>query len=340
MQVVDFDAIVKNALYFRSILGGSRLCAVLKSDAYGHGIARTASALSGIADFVAVGSVEEALLVEPFCRNVLILLPIFDKGSLQTAVEHNFALTVDSFCAMEAIRESLLPSKKARIHLKINTGMNRLGFDLSELDSLLLRDFLRIEVEGVFSHFWSSDKKNCDTQTEKFLFAADKLCRYFRRPLIRHIANTCGALLSERYHMDMARIGLGLYGYGEKLSDAQFYADSLVPAKTVFAKVIAVRKVRSGEIVGYGGEYTFARDSNIAVVNAGYANGFSRALKNSVVKIGKNFFPVVGNICMSMLMADISNADVHVGDNVILLGNGVNNANSHVIVYELLCNLK
>lgn len=331
MQQIDYDAIVKNATFFKQILRNSRFCAVLKSNAYGHGIVRTASALSGIADFFAVGSVSEALLVEQFCPNVLVLLPVVEKHLLQTAVEHNFVLTIDSFYTFSALKYSLPRGKKARVHLKINTGMNRLGFSADELPTLLKQDFSNISVEGVFSHFWGETEKDCDSQLQLFLQASETLSWHFRRPLVRHIANTSGVLLSSAYHLDMVRIGLGLYGYG---------APNLVTAKTVFAKVLAVHGVSAGETVGYGAAHTFVNNTNVAVINAGYSTGFCRALKNSCVKINGKVFPIVGNICMSMLMVDVGSASVKVGDNAILLGQGINNANCNVIVYELLCNLQ
>lgn len=336
---VDFDAVIKNALFFKRILGKSRLCAVLKNDAYGHGIVRTASALGGIADFFAVGTIAEALSVEQFCQNILVLLPTIDPTALQTAILHNFAMTVDSFCTLRAVREAASGiGKKARVHLKINTGMNRLGFAAEDLPQLAAENFSMLDVEGIFSHFWGDELNDMSVQAEKFLHACHTLADRFEHPPIRHIANTCGVLADMRFHLDMARVGLGLYGYG---------APQLVPAKTVTAKVIAVHGVHAGETVGYDASYVFPHDTRIAVVNAGYATGFPRALKNSRVKIvSKNgillesTFNTVGNICMAMLAVDVGNADVRVGDDVILLGNGVNNANSDVIVYELLCNLK
>lgn len=331
MQFIDYDAIVKNALSFKRILRGSRLCAVLKNNAYGHGIVRTASALAGIADFFAVGSVYEALEAEPFCDNVLVLLPVAEPKLIKTAVEHNFVLTIDSFCTLHTLLENVPFGKKARVHIKINTGMNRLGFMVSQLDALVKKDFSPIAVEGVYSHFWGDSEADCDVQLKNFMQAVEILSENFPQPLIRHIANTSGVLLDTRYHLDMARIGLGLYGYG---------APDLAVAKTVSAKVLSVHGVSAGQTVGYGAAYTFVRDTNVAVINAGYATGFCRALKNSGVKINGEVFPVVGNVCMSMLTADIGDADVKVGDDAVLLGQGLNNANRDVIVYELLCNLQ
>lgn len=330
MQYIDYDAIIKNAYYFKKLSKKSKFCAVLKNNAYGHGIIRTAAALSGIADYFAVGSVEEALQVKEFCANILILLPIFSREKIESALQHGFIFTVDSFATLAAIQNAV-KDKKARVHIKIETGMNRLGFKLENLPQLLQQlDNEKVSVEGVFSHFWGDSVSQCDVQLTKFLQAFDFLSCYYPS-LIRHIANTSATLLSDRYHLDMVRIGLGLYGYG---------APDLERAKTVTAKVIAKHNVYAGEIVGYSGKYTFPADTAIAIVKCGYANGFPRALKNAKVKFGQNLFPVVGNVCMAMFAVDVGDCKIDIGDDVILLGKGINNANCDVIVYELLCNLR
>lgn len=328
MQIVDYNSIVKNAEFFKKKLENSRLCAVLKNDAYGHGLVRTACALSSVADFFAVGSVAEALKVQPFCPNVLILLPLFCED-VETAVEHNFILTVDSFETLDRVIGCTPKGKKARVHLKIESGMNRLGFECSQLQRLAEEtDNSKISVEGVFSHFYGETEHSCNIQLKKFNKAADFFAE--QNPnLIRHVANTSAVLLGKKYFLDMARIGLGLYGYG---------APELIPAKTVTAKVIALRKVRKGEVVSYGGK-RLSDDADLAVLNCGYANGFPRALRGACVKIDGKLCPVVGNVCMAMTMVDVSNANVAIGDSAILLGDGVNNANENVIVYEMLCNL-
>ncbi|MGN1040859.1 MAG: alanine racemase [Candidatus Fimimonas sp.] len=330
MQYTNFDAIVKNARFFKTILGKSKLCAVLKNNAYGHGIVRTASALQDIADFFAVGNVQEALQVKDFCPNVLILLPVHSQEEIALALQHGFILTVDSFFTFFALQNAV-QNQKARVHVKVETGMNRLGFGVEQLPALLQQlNCQKVAVEGVFSHFWGETATQCDGQLEKFQQACSLLSARFPSPIC-HVANTSATLLNEKYRMDMCRVGLGLYGYG---------APNLSVAKTVAAKVIAIRSVRAGESVGYGAEYVFPSDTTVAIVRCGYANGFPRALKNAKVKIGEQLFPVVGNVCMAMLAVDVKNSRVQVGDDVVLLGKGVNNANCDVIVYELLCNLR
>ena len=129
----------------------------------------------------------------------------------------------------------------------------------------------------------------------------------------------------------MARIGLGLYGYGAK---------HLFVAKTVTATVVAKKSVAKGSVVGYGAKYRCDRDCQIAVVDIGYDKGYSRALSQPIVKVGKHFAKVLGNVCMSMSMIDVTNIPVKVGDEVIVLGQDVNPSTKDVIIYQLLCNLR
>lgn len=331
MLKIDYNAIVKNAMFFKRILGNSKLCAVLKNDAYGHGLVRTASALCGIADCFAVGSLDEATKISEF-GDVLILLPVTAQ-EVSAAVRRNLILTVDSFDTLNSVLCNVPKGEKARVHLKINSGMNRLGFTYGQLPQLLstLKNNSALKVEGVFSHFFGTDTGDCDRQFSVFEKCCKQISDSISNNLILHIANTSGVLSNSKYHLDMARVGLGLYGYG---------AQGLIPAKTVTARIIATRFVAAGETVGYDAAYIFPCDTRIAVINYGYAQGFSRALTNAKVKINGQVCNVVGNVCMAMLTADIGDLSVNVGDEAVLLGEGVNNANNNVIVYELLCNLR
>ena len=329
LYYINYDAIVKNAIFFKKRIGNSKLCAVVKNNAYGHGLLRTVGGLADIADCFAVGSVEEALVVKQVAKNVLVLLPQ-DAENAGKALSADVALTVDSFRSLDVLQKAVPRGKTASVHLKIQTGMHRLGFDLCQLDELKKRlDMSKVRVDGVFSHFYGESTKDCDLQYADFLQATKMLQSFLPQPFTRHIANTSATLLGG-YNADMVRVGLGLYGYG---------CDGLVPAKTVTAKVIALRNCKLGDKVSYGG-YPLQKDCTLAVVNCGYANGFPRALKNAVVRINGQNCPVVGKICMAMCMADVTGVEVDVGDSAVLLGNGVNNANCDVIIYELLCNLR
>lgn len=328
MQYIDYDAIVKNARYFRNILGKTKLCAVVKCDAYGHRVERVASCLRNVVDCFAVNDVNEALQIEKYGKDILILLPQNPQNT-KIAIERQFVLTLDSFDTLQTISHCKVG--KARVHIKIDSGMSRFGFSKEQLLQLLSKiNSKNIAVEGVFSHFYGENKISCDEQLNYFAkcskIVSSKFCN-----LTKHIANTTGVLIGERYHLDMARVGLGLYGYG---------SSKLSVAKTVTSNVIATKHVKKGTVVGYGANHKCGADTDIAIIDVGYNNGYVRTLHCPLVKIGSAYANVIGNICMSTCMVDVTNLQVRVGDEVILLGDGVNPSTNDVIIYQLLCNLR
>ncbi len=328
MQYVNYHAIIKNAQYFRQVLGNSNLCAVVKCDAYGHGLERVASCLCDIVDCFAVNDVLEGQKIARYSRDVLILLPQ-DFRNTKIAIENGFVLTLDSFDTLKILQQ--FSKDFVRVHIKIDSGMSRLGFRLEDLASLLHSlDGKNIIVEGIFSHFYDEKQNLCQEQLNYFEKCSKIVSRKFGN-ITKHIANTGGVMLDKAFHLDMARVGLGLYGYG---------ASNLSVAKTVTAKVIAKKKLPRGSIIGYGATYTCNCDTDVAVIDIGYAKGYVRSLREPTVKIGNNFAKVIGNICMSMSMVDVTNIPVSVGDEIVVLGEGVNPSTDDAIIYQLLCNLR
>ena len=332
MQVIDYNAIKKNAEFFRERIGASMLCAVLKNDAYGHGLTHVARHIVELVDCFAVGSVDEAEQLQFLNKDVLILLPQQNLRSAERAIRAGFILTLDSFETLSVIEKAARNvGKSARVHVKIDSGMSRLGFNATQLDEL--KRALKTEaisVEGVFSHFYGDTVPECDKQLAYFNKCVSTLQNDFDRPLIRHIANTGATLLSSTYHLNMVRVGLGLYGYGN---------EALLPAKKVCADVIAVKDVAAGSVAGYGAIHKCERDSVIAVINVGYANGLPRKLRGCQITINGQPCRVVA-ICMAMSLVDVTGLKVGVGDTVVVLGDDVNISNDEVIIYELLCNLR
>ena len=332
MQIVDYNAIEKNTLFFKRLLGKCRLCAVLKNDAYGHGIVHVARHIAELVDCFAVGNVDEAEKLLFLRKDILILLPQNQRNT-EFAVKSNCILTVDSFHTLSLVQKvAKILKTNVRVHIKIDSGMSRLGFQSSEIDELLrlLKLMPNIVVEGIFSHFYGDVESNCDRQLLKFRNCCDAFEQGYGKTLVKHIANSGATLLSDKYHLDMVRVGLGLYGYGN---------EGLQPAKSVIADVISVKNVSAGSVVGYGAKYVCGKDTTIAVLNVGYATGLSRTLVGSKVRIGDELYPIVA-ICMAMTLVDVENAQIDVGNAATLLGNDVNIANDKVIIYELLCNLK
>ena len=331
MQVIDYDAIKKNAQFFREQIGKSRLCAVLKNNAYGHGLTHVARQIVELVDCFAVGNIDEAEQIQFLNKDVLIFLPQNFRAT-ELAIKSGFILTLDSFDTLEKIKKNAYGvGKTARVHVKIDSGMSRLGFKIEQLDELALAiKGTKISVEGVFSHFYGDSVDDCDRQLEYFNKCLSVVQQAFNRPLIRHIANSGATLLSSKYHFDMVRVGLGLYGYGH---------ERLLPAKKVYADVISVKEVPSGSVAGYGAIFKCLKDTKIAVLNVGYANGLPRRLVGCQISINGQKCRVVA-ICMAMSLVDVTNVQVEVGDSAVLLGDGVNISNDEVIIYELLCNLQ
>ena len=331
MQVIDYNAIKKNVEFFRQQIGDSKLCAVLKNNAYGHGLTHVARQIVEVVDYFAVGSYNEAEQIEFLKKDVLILLPQ-NLRSAESAIKSDFILTLDSFETLKTIEKAALNvGKSARVHLKIDSGMSRLGFRIEQLDELIATlKTAKISVEGIFSHFYGDSQAECDEQLEYFYKCLTVLEKEFGTQLIRHIANTGATLLSNKYHLDMVRVGLGLYGYGN---------ENLLPAKKVYADVISVKDVLAGSVAGYGAIHKCKRNSRIAVINVGYANGLQRSLVGCQISINGQRCPVVA-ICMAMSLVDVTDIQVKTGDVAVVLGDGINISKGDVIIYELLCNLQ
>lgn len=330
MQVIDYNAIKKNVEFFRKRIGKSKLCAVLKNDAYGHGLTHVARQIVELVDCFAVGSVDEAEKIQFLNKDVLILLPQ-NLRATERAINAGFILTVDSMETFKIVESAMKNTGKiARVHVKIDSGMSRLGATNFRVGQLFL--FLRrakASIEGIFSHFYGDSYEDCDKQLEcfnKYLLYYDVV---YKRSVIRHIANTGAVLLSKKYHLDMVRVGLGLYGYGNV---------DLLPAKKVYADVISVKMVGAGSVVGYGAKYKCDKTTSVAVLNVGYANGLPRCLVGAKISINGKMCKILG-ICMAMTLVDVTDVEVEVGDKALLLGDSVNISNDEVIIYELLCNL-
>ncbi len=331
MQEIDYFAIQQNAQFFRALVSGSKLCCVIKNNAYGHNISKTCSVLSTIADCFAVSNIEEAKECLPFNKDVLILLPLNEADTVW-AIASRCILTVDSIFTLFIVEKcAKMLNMKARIHVKIDSGMNRLGLKYEQLCQFVISLDPSICVEGIYSHFYSNIELECDEQLEKFLRCAVYLQSQFDYPLVKHIANTWAAAQSPKYHLDMVRVGIGLYGYG---------LDSLAIAKNVWGRIIAIRNVKKGECVGYNKGFIAEKDSQIATVDIGYSQGVYRVLAGSKLLVGSKLFSIVGNICMSMCMLDVTDGSVHIGDKAFLLCKENILSNDNVIIYEMLCNLQ
>ena len=328
MQCIDYDVIARNATEIRK-LSGVPLIAVVKSNAYGHGLAETARSLCGIADYFAVSDVSEALNVCSLNTPTMILLPCLTISELHAASTSDFWVTVCDERSLALAAQSNLP---LNLQIKIDSGMSRLGFSLEQLAQVLPTILSRktLNVCGIFSHFRGTSRLECAEQYDEFARAGELAEHALNKRLLKHIAATYAALNYPEFRLDSVRVGLGLYGYG---------ADFLQPAKTVSAKIIATRKVAAGQPVGYDGVFRPQRNTNLAVIDVGYAKGLSRALVGGNILVGGKS-ATIRAVCMGMTICDTGERSATVGEEVVLLGKGVNPSNCNTIVYELLCNLR
>lgn len=301
-----------------------RMLAVVKADAYGHGSVQVAKTLeeSKLCDYFAVATSEEGVLLRKSgIQSEILILGFSDEEEMQLAVQNRIDVSIYSKEALFLLKKiSERNGIPARAHLKIETGMHRIGIAPDETLQALLDDWKKIssvKMAGVFSHFSSADidQAYTDMQFERFLFACSMISDYGFTP-IRHIAAST-AMLKEKYQLDMVRAGIALYGE----SDGEI-KNLIRPAQTLKTHPVRIFTIHSGDKVGYSMNFTAERDTVVMTVPCGYGDGYPRILSGRAEALvnGKRV-KLIGNICMDMLMADVSEAGkVTPQTEVVLLG--------------------
>lgn len=323
--VIDAQALRRNLNLLRSRLQpGTRVLAVVKADGYGHGAVLVARvlALAG-ADWFGVATVEEGveLRAAGVRQPILVLSPPHGTCLVEAAAAGLSVALVD----VEHLREleSLPLRQPLRVHLKVDTGMGRLGTDVERLPELLtaLGAAKQVEIEGVFSHFGDAERVDspyCREQCERFARAVT-LVRQRWPQCLAHLANSAATWNAPDCHFDMVRPGLLLYGVppGTKAGTAEFH-----PVMQLTAPVIQVRELPPGRAVSYGQTFVTTRPTRVAVLRIGYADGYDRRLSNTgFVVLHGTRAPVIGRVCMDVTMVDATNIPtVAVGDRALLWG--------------------
>ncbi len=327
IATVRLQAIKNNAKAFKRHTG-VKLCAVVKANAYGHGAEEVANALSGIADCFAVALLDEALAlrVATCGKDILILTPPISEEDILACAKNGFIVTLpDLKTARLAERVCERYGCMLRVHLKVNTGMNRYGMHLPALGKTCkyLRDSPYIRVEGVYSHIY--DIGESEPVRERFLCALRVYRRYFAGG-IAHLSATAGATLGRAFAFDMVRIGLGLYGYLPEGAHGLW----LEKAMRVHTRVIADRKYVYGG-AGYGIPKISLKGKHLCVCRYGYADGFLRNSDNGVDGAETQ----AGNLCMD---ACVRVGKRKRGDTVTLVSDADETAKATgTIAYEVLC---
>jgi alanine racemase len=357
------SAIAHNIRVIKRVIGDSHFCAVVKANGYGHGAIFAAhAAVDGGADSLAVAIIDEGMeLRSSGITAPILLLAEVMPDALVAALENNLTLTIGSLDgAHAAVAAALTVGGRHSVHLKIDTGMHRMGVDVDDVDEVVavLTTSPHIELEGLFTHFsvadGTSDEHRAFTaqQIEQFLGVVAKLETRGVRPSILHAANSAGALGYPRARLSMVRVGLALYGYlpdpwlGEAL-DA--LGEELRPVLTLRSKVVARRRAPAGDRPSYGRRRELLRESTIVTVPFGYADGYPRRLLDAgaEVLINGTRYPLAGTVTMDQIVVDVGDDVVVVGDDVVLLGAQGDDAitadewaqRAATISYEILCGI-
>lgn len=301
--------------------------AIVKANAYGHGdVEVSRAAIDSGAEMLGVALVEEAVRLRRAgidCPIDLLFEP--PPYGVDAVVANSITCTVYTPEFARALsEEAVMRGVKARVHVKVDTGMRRVGIHPRSVSEFagMLHDLPGLEAEGISTHFAvASDPDNpfTDTQIDLFESAAREAETVLGRPLLKHAANSAGVMAFPRSHFDMVRVGIAMYGLAP--SDSVPGIENLEPAFSLRGKVVFVKRVGAGEGISYGLAYAPVEDTYIATLPAGYADGVSRLLtRNLEVLIGGRRRPVVGTICMDLCMADLGPHSVPAGTPVVFIG--------------------
>jgi alanine racemase len=332
---IDANAIGGNLDAFRSLVApGTAVMAVVKANAYGHGLEAVAPVTARHADWLGVNSLDEALQLRAFgIGKPVAILGHTELDRLPVVVAGEFRQVVYREDVAEALSRSAEDKETtARIHLKVETGTHRQGIALSELPEFVARllKLPNLDIEGVYTHFANIedtlDASFAQSQIERFRQALAILKNSGANPAWTHAAATAGALLYPETGFNMVRVGIGAYGIWPS-RETQLAARergrqiSLNPALTWKTRVAQVKTVEAGSYIGYGLTYQANRRMKIAVLPIGYFDGYDRKLSNcGRALVGGRPAPVVGRVMMNMTALDITDVDAKEDDEVVLIG--------------------
>lgn len=307
----------------------TKVLALVKADAYGHGLIECSKALceEGI-DYLGTASLEEAKIIREAGINCPILcVGVLPQESENICVDYSVDQAVSTLEEIERIETyAKKVNKQANVHIKIETGMHRTGIRAGdELNELLkkIHSFDHLCIKGVFTHFALSDsidKEKTLKQAECFKKAVDQIKNFGFCDVLVHCANSGAILQYPSLTFDMVRAGIILYGYYP--SDETLKTIQIEPVLDFTTNVVAINKVYKGETIGYGCTFEATRDMTVAVLPVGYGDGYKRLISNrGYVLINGKKAPVTGRICMDMTMVDITDIpEVKIGDEAVLIG--------------------
>ena len=320
---IDLSSLQHNLKIIRRIAGKRTVIAVVKADAYGHGAVEISRKLvSEGVSFFAVAYTEEAKTLRDSGIDARILV-LFDRSDIADYFAYDLIPVIyDMESAAAFSKEAKKRGKRIPVHLEVDTGMGRIGFRSEKFvaDAACISQMEGIELEGLLSHFSEADTNNSSYsvhQLEVFGHLRNALEEKTGRKLIAHMANSAALLSLKESLLDAVRPGLALYGYSPLQEDL-----GLRPLMKIKTKILSIRRVPSGTPVSYGRSFITKRESKIAVVPVGYADGYSRLFSNNADMLVRGIrTPVAGRICMDLTLIDVTEVDdISQGEEVVLLG--------------------
>ena len=366
---IDLSAYKHNLAIVRESAPSSKLMAVIKSNAYGHGILQTANYLQSEVDAFAVSSTDEAIFLrENHIDNEIIILEGFqEQEELEEMLKYNLIPVIHQQYQINLLHSVLMKTitnKTLSLWVKLDTGMNRLGLKSSELDSFA-KDLLKLEdtinVLGFMSHFACADepehqqnhiqRNNFKEMLRSFLSSlnhySNKDNKYQIENYLLSFSNSAAILSQSEAHFQWVRPGVILYGINPLGDNYLDISPTLKPVMSFTSKVIAIKTLSKGESVGYGASYTANNKQKIAIVSVGYGDGYPRHAKpGTPIRIGRHQVGLIGRVSMDMICCDISHLsddDVKIGTVVELWGKSISVSEiakySSTIAYELVCGI-
>ena len=330
---IDLDAIRENLLSIKAHLNPEmKLCAVVKADGYGHGAEQVAEVTKDLVWGFAVATPDEGILLRKRgIENPILLLGHVKTERYEEMIEHEIRLPLFETEKVKAFSEAALKlGKTGYYHVKVDTGMGRIGLLPDEAGLAAVEEMVQypgVKAEGIFTHLATADMIENEpalVQNRKFLdFILKLIEKKIVFPII-HSANSAATILFEGLNLSMSRVGVALYGLCPS-DEYDWMATPLKPAMSLYTEVIYTKTLPAGYSIGYGGTFVTQRESRIATLSVGYADGYARSLSNKgEVLIHGRRCPIVGKVCMDQMMVDITDLpdamDVKEGDRVTLIG--------------------
>lgn len=327
---INLNALVHNLNFYRSRLRpGVKVMGMVKAFSYGSGSFEIANALQfHNIDYLAVAYADEGVELRKAGINIPIMVMNPEEQSYESMISYQLEPEIFSFRILnlfnDAIRRNAKKEVLVPVHIKLDTGMHRLGFEEDDINELIvrIRNSKNIQVKSIFTHLVASDEEEHDDFTRLQIARFQKMCdmirSHFNYPIMRHVLNSGGISRFPDAQMEMVRLGIGMYGVSPNPSETT----QLQNVSTLKTTISQIKFIKEGETIGYSRKGTTSKNTTIATVPIGYADGLSRRLGNGRGKMYVNGQPaaIIGNVCMDMCMLDITDIKANEGDEVLVFG--------------------